>query len=106
MNIEEIAFKDRKNLVQLNENDLLDVIEFLQQDRKQWINQFTQAHNESVEMQEKNQELKDNWVELKEWVNKHYDYFMNNEDYIGGRLCFTDMKDKMQELEQGSYEED
>ena len=59
MNIEEIAFKDRKNLVQLNENDLLDIIEFLQQDRKQWINQFTQAHNESVKIQEKNQELKD-----------------------------------------------
>lgn len=58
MNIEEIAFKDRKNLVQLNENDLLDIIEFLQQDRKQWINQFTQTHNESVKIQEENQELK------------------------------------------------
>lgn len=43
--------------------------------------------------------LKDNWNELKEWVNKHYDYYMNNEDYIGGRLCFTDIKNKMQELE-------
>lgn len=46
--------------------------------------------------------LESNWSKLKEWVNKHYDYYMNNEDYIGGRLCFTDMKDKMQELEQGS----
>ena len=46
--------------------------------------------------------LESNWNKLKEWVNKHYDYYMNNEDYIGGRLCFTDMKDKMQELEQGS----
>ena len=27
MNIEEIAFKDRKNLVQLNENDLLEIIQ-------------------------------------------------------------------------------
>ena len=59
MNIEEIAFKDRKNLVKLNENDLLDIIEFLQQDRKQWINQFTQTHNESVKIQEENQKLKD-----------------------------------------------
>lgn len=41
----------------------------------------------------------DNWNKLKEWVNKHYDYYMNNEDYIGGRLCFTDMKSKMHELE-------
>lgn len=42
--------------------------------------------------------LKDNWSELKEWVNKHYDYYMNNEDYIGGRLCFTDIKNKKQEI--------
>lgn len=49
-----------------------------------------------------NEQLKDNWNKLKEWVNKQYDYYMNNKDYIGGRLCFTDMKDKMQELEQGS----
>lgn len=46
----------------------------------------------------------DNWDKLKEWVNKHYDYYINNEDYIGGRLCFNDMKNIMQELEleQGS----
>lgn len=49
---------------------------------------------------------KDNWNKLKEWVNKHYDYYMNNGDYIGGRLCFTDMKDKMQELEQESDSND
>lgn len=47
--------------------------------------------------------LKDNWNKLKEWVNKHYDYYMNNEDYIGGRLCFTDIKNKIQELEQMEY---
>lgn len=46
--------------------------------------------------------LKDNWNKLKEWVNKYYDYYTNEKDYIGGRLCFTDMKNKIQELEQGS----
>lgn len=46
--------------------------------------------------------LKDNWNKLKEWVDKCYDYYTNEKDYIGGRLCFTDMKDKMQELEKGS----
>ena len=45
--------------------------------------------------------LKDNWNKLKEWVNKYYDYYTNKKDYIGGRLCFTDMKNKMQELERG-----
>mgnify|MGYP004439255095 CR=1 FL=1 len=44
--------------------------------------------------------LKDNWNKLKEWIDKHYDYYMNNVDYIGGRLCFTDIKNKMQECEQ------
>lgn len=45
--------------------------------------------------------LKDNWNKLKEWVNKYYDYYTNEKDYIGGRLCFIDMKNKMQEIEQG-----
>lgn len=58
----------------------------------EWINQ----------LQQENKRLKGNWNKLKEWVNKHYDYYMNDEDYIGGRLCFTDMKDIMQEIEQGS----
>ena len=46
-------------------------------------------------LQQENKKLKDNWNKLKEWVNKQYDYYMNNKDYIGGRLCFTDMKDKI-----------
>lgn len=58
MNIEELAFKDRATLAQLNELVLLDIIEFLQLDGKQWINQFTQTHNESVDIQKENQELK------------------------------------------------
>lgn len=58
MNIEELAFKDRRTLVNLNEPDLLNIIEFLQIDRKQWINQFSKTHNESVEIQKENQKLK------------------------------------------------
>jgi iron-sulfur cluster repair protein YtfE (RIC family) len=58
MNIEELAFKDRITLAQLNELVLLDIIEFLQLDRKQWINQFTKTHNEGIEIQKENQELK------------------------------------------------
>lgn len=58
MNIEELAFKDRKILANLNAIDLLDIIEFLQEDRNQWINQFTKTHNESVEIQKENEELK------------------------------------------------
>lgn len=58
MDIEELAFKDGTQLAHLNELDLLLIIEFLQKDRKEWINQFTKTHNESVEIQEENQALK------------------------------------------------
>ncbi len=58
MNIEELAFENRKTLANLNRIDLLDIIELLQEDRKQWIDQFTKTHNESVEIQKENQELK------------------------------------------------
>lgn len=76
MNIEKVAFKDRKILAQLNENDLLDIIEFLQNDRKQWINQFTQTHNESVEIQKENQELK---LEL----SGYRQAILNNKEMLG-----------------------
>lgn len=59
MNIEELAFKDRKKLAQLTELDLLDIIEFLQFDRKQWINQFSKTHNESIDIQKENKQLKE-----------------------------------------------
>ena len=62
--IEELAFKDRKELANLNELDLLEIIEFLQNDRKQWINQFTQTHNESIDIQKENKLLK---KQVEEW---------------------------------------
>jgi len=57
---------------------------------------------EYVALLKENKQLKDNWNKLKEWVNKNYNYYINNADYIGGRLCFTDMKNNMQKLEQGN----
>lgn len=58
MDIEKIAFKDRKTLANLNKLDLLDVIEFLQTDRRNWINQFSKTHNESIKIQKENEQLK------------------------------------------------
>lgn len=59
MNIEELAFKNRKSLAKLNAIDLLDIIEILQVDRKQWINQFSKTHNESIDIQKENKQLKE-----------------------------------------------
>lgn len=58
MDIEELAFKDRKILANLNAVDLLNIIEFLQDDRRQCLEELSKAHNRSVEIQKKNQELK------------------------------------------------
>ena len=57
--IEELAFKDRKELANLNELDLLEIIEFLQLDRKQWINQYSTAHNDYVDLQQENEKYKE-----------------------------------------------
>ena len=58
MNIEELAFKDRKILANLNEVDLLNIIEFLQDDRRQCLEELSKNHNRSVEIQKECEELK------------------------------------------------
>ena len=105
MNIEELAFKDRKILANLNAIDLLDIIEFLQEDRNQWINQFSKTHNESIDIQKQNKQLKDNWNNLKKWLEKELGDRINpNKDkwLTGVYDAYRETIDKMQELEQGS----
>lgn len=61
MNIEELAFKDRKILANLNAVDLLNIIEFLQDDRRQCLEELSKTHNRSVEIQkEKHDEYSKN----------------------------------------------
>lgn len=80
MNIEELAFKNRKTLAYLNAIDLLNIIEFLQEDRKQWIEQFTKTHNESIDIQRENQELKEqNKKEFADYIKfkkEQYDEYL------------------------------
>lgn len=88
MDIEELAFKDRKTLAQLNEKDLLDIIVFLQLDRKLWINQFSKTHNESVDIRKENQELKE-----------QLDKYENPEDMTLMMMwCTEKVKDENQKL--------
>ena len=81
MNIEELAFKDRKILANLNVIDLLNIIEFLQNDRNQWIYQFTKTHNESVEIQKENEELKEQLEKYETYFNRFFK--LNNKTYDG-----------------------
>ena len=95
MSIEELSFKNRKELANLNELDLLEIIEFLQQDRKQWINEYTRSHNDYVKLQ-------NNWNELKEWLKDKLD---NEKGSIDGKLTTGEYIElqlvwfKMQEIE-------
>ena len=49
------------------------------------------------DLKQENKQLNDNWNKLKEWVK---------EQPIFNYLAPVDIKNKMRELEQGSYEED
>lgn len=71
MNIEELAFKNYYELINIQKIDLLLIIEFLQKDRKQWINQFTQTYNESIDIRKENQELKKQVENYKKLGFKH-----------------------------------
>ena len=94
--IEELAFKKRKELANLNELNLLEIIEFLQLDRKQWINQFTQTHNGSIEIQKENKQLKDNWIKLKEYI---YNQIPTDKTVLTKHIKIFEVLDKMQKLE-------
>lgn len=67
MNIEELAFKDYHELKDIQKIDLLLIIEFLQKDRKQWVEQFTKTHNEGVQSQNNWNRIK---AFLKDWKNE------------------------------------
>lgn len=81
MKLEELAFENRKTLANLNRIDLLDIIEFLQEDRNQWINQFTKTHNESVEIQKENEKLKEQLEKYETYFNRFFK--LNNKTYDG-----------------------
>lgn len=82
MNIEELAFKSYFELKDIQKIDLLLIIEFLQKDRKQWINQYTQAHNDYVNLQQENQHLKEQVKEL-----KHIMYVIRDDNGLNHLWC-------------------
>lgn len=94
MNIEEASFRDRRTLAYLNEKDLLDIIEFLQDDRKQWINQFSKTHNESIEIQKENKQLKERIEYLERSNNRREDTILEQ------RQRLSDLEDNWNELKE------
>ena len=94
--IEELAFKDRKELANLNELDLLEIIEFLQHDRKQWINQYSTAHNDYVDLQQENQKYK----EVIDKVSTRLEYFLiGNLKYQSSQEEFIKLLNILKEVE-------
>lgn len=70
LDIEEIAFKSTNEMLHLDKYDLLDIINFLQIDRTEWINQFSKSHNEIVNLQQEKQKLKEALIEIQKIVKK------------------------------------
>ncbi len=56
---EEYAFINPYELLDrgFDKNDFAKIIRFLQEDRKEWINQYTKAHNDYVVLQSQNEFL-------------------------------------------------
>lgn len=55
-------------------------------------------------LQQENKQLKDNWNKLKEFIEKDYDFYdkLIAPEYGCSMGALSRIKDKMQELEQGS----
>ena len=68
MNIEELAFKDRKILANLNAVDLLNIIEFLQDDRRQCLEEHNKLKEEITNLSK----------EIDMWNSKYNDMFDEN----------------------------
>ena len=68
MNIEELAFKDRKILANLNALDLLNIIEFLQDDRRQCLEEHNKLKEEITNLSK----------EIDMWNSKYNDMFDEN----------------------------
>ena len=80
---EEYIFENPYELLDrgFDKNDFAQIIRLLQEDRKQWINQYTKAHNDYVELQKENQQLRQVLDEIREYINDNVAvYAFNNPD--------------------------
>lgn len=80
--IEKLAFTEKKQLLNLNRTDLLTIIEFLQTDRKQWINEYSNIHNKSIDMQKENQQSKERIKTLKNTQLKQLKIIQEKDDEL------------------------
>ena len=94
MNIEELAFKDRKILANLNAVDLLNIIEFLQGDSRQCLEEHNKLKEEITNLSK----------DVDMWNTKYNDMFDENrmlnkqlENYK--KLGFKYLQDKNNNLE-------
>lgn len=99
MNIEELAFKDRKILANLNEIGLLDIIEFLQENRelKTQIEEYQKALDETmsekIDIQKENKHLQER-IEYLERSNNRREVTI-----LEQRQIISDLEDLLKEGE-------
>ena len=68
--VEEYMFKKPYEIMTLQDVYIELIIAELQEDRKKWVNQYTQAHNDYVSLQQKTKQLQNNRNELKKWLEE------------------------------------
>ena len=87
MNIEELAFKDRKILANLNAVDLLNIIEFLQGDSRQCLEEHNKLKEEITNLSK----------EIDMWNSKYNDMFDENrmlKKQVAGKIEISENQQK------------
>ena len=88
MNIEELAFKDRKILANLNAVDLLNIIEFLQGDSRQYLEEHNKLKEEITNLSK----------DVDMWNAKYNDMFDENrmlKKQVAGKIEISENQQKM-----------
>lgn len=109
MNVKEVlgAFLLVNNPIVLSEEETKDVqkaIKQLQQENQELKDNIRQIDNSVDKLQKQLMKEKDNWNKLKEHIEKDYGFYdkLIAPEYGCAMGALSRIKDKMQELEQGS----
>lgn len=97
-------YKRKSKRLQQENQPLIEGINKLQEELNEKNLQCSKYAIEFNDLKEKNKQLKDNWNKLKEYIEKDYGFYdkLIAPEYGCAMGALRRIKDKMQELEQGS----
>lgn len=93
----------------MNKEEIKEILEELENmyeisELEEQVNNINKIRDYIINLQQENKQLKDNWNKLKEFIEKDYDFYdkLIAPEYGCSMGALSRIKDKMQELEQGS----